>query len=278
MSAVAPAAFAWVIASWMAFVDPVANCSSRIMAMFRPGTIVQLTSGRSNLRRTIVTSKSATPVRPIVSVTGWPSGPRTWATIWSTVSPAVVCAVRRALIQSPRRSPAASAGVSGDHRADDRVAVVGRQLHPDPDERAGERLLGRLHLVGGHERGVSRIADRVGDAPDRGVGKRLVVEVLGVDVVVLDVAPRLVDQREVRVRPGDGRRRATRTPGSAARPTLPEQDARREHDDGEDGDEHRDDAAWDAATPGCSGRRVTVWCRGGRRGRLERGGRGEAPA
>ena len=72
-----PAPSPRLIAALSASVAPVANWSRRIIATVRPGTIAQLTSGRSNLRRVIVTSKSAPPSRPTVSVTCSPSGPRT---------------------------------------------------------------------------------------------------------------------------------------------------------------------------------------------------------
>ena len=80
----APAALASLIAPSTAFVAPVENCSSRIIATSVPGTIAQVTSGRSNWRRVIVTSKSAWPSRPMVSVTASPSGPRTREMISST--------------------------------------------------------------------------------------------------------------------------------------------------------------------------------------------------
>ena len=60
MILVAPADLASLIAPSTALVAPVANCSSRIIATSsRPGTIDHVTSGRSNWRRVIVTSKSA---------------------------------------------------------------------------------------------------------------------------------------------------------------------------------------------------------------------------
>ena len=60
----------------------------------------------------IVTSKSATPSRPMVSVTGSPSGPRTRDTISSIVSPAVFHP-STAMIRSLRRSSDSDAGVLG---------------------------------------------------------------------------------------------------------------------------------------------------------------------
>ena len=112
MIPVAPAAFASLIAPSTAFVAPVENCSSRIIATSRPGTIDQVTSGRSNWRRVIVTSKSAVPSRPIVSVTGSPSGPRTRETTSSTVWPSVFQPSTE-MMRSPRRSSDSSAGVLG---------------------------------------------------------------------------------------------------------------------------------------------------------------------
>ena len=71
-----------------------------------------MTSGRSNWRRVIVTSKSAVPSRPIVSVTGSPSGPRTRDTTSSTVWPSVVQPSTE-MIRSPRWRSDSSAGVLG---------------------------------------------------------------------------------------------------------------------------------------------------------------------
>ena len=82
-----------------------------------------------------------------------------------------------------------------DDRADHRLLVVTGQLDADADERARERLLGGLDLVSRHERRVPLVAHRVGHPPDGAVGELPVVEVLGVDVVVLDGVPRLLDQR-----------------------------------------------------------------------------------
>ena len=82
------------------------------MAIFVSGTMAQLTSGRSNLRRVIVTSKSAVPSRPMVTTTCSPSGPRTRETVSSTVSPSVLLPLT-AWIWSPRLRPASSAGVPG---------------------------------------------------------------------------------------------------------------------------------------------------------------------
>ena len=135
----APAALASVIAPLTASVAPVANCSSRIIAMSVPGTIAQDTSGRSNWRRVIVTSKSALPSRPIVSVTSSPSGPRTRETVSSRVSPSVVLP-STAMITSPRWRPASSAGVFGSiERISDRLPLVGLvDLDADADELAAD--------------------------------------------------------------------------------------------------------------------------------------------
>ncbi len=112
MMAVAPSPVAPLMAASTPSVAPVANWSSRMNATLRPGTIAQLTSGRSNCLRVMATSNGLPSPRWIDSVTGSPSGPRTRDTTSSMVSPSVVLP-STATIRSPRRSPASSAGVPG---------------------------------------------------------------------------------------------------------------------------------------------------------------------
>ena len=88
----------------------------------------------------------------------------------------------------------------GDDGVDDRAAlVVLTDLDPDADERAAQRLVHRLRLLGREEARVVLVAHRFGQAADRAVRELLVVEVLRVDVVLVDRAPRLLDEVDVLV-------------------------------------------------------------------------------
>ena len=82
------------------------------MATLRPGTIAQLTSGRSNCLRTILTSNGSPLPRWMVRVTASPSGPRTRDTT-SSIDWPVVDVPSTLTILSPRLRPASSAGVPG---------------------------------------------------------------------------------------------------------------------------------------------------------------------
>ncbi len=172
----------------------------------------------------------------MVSVTGSPSGPRTRDTTSSIASPSVdlpsTCGDHVAALEARRLG-----GRARDHRPDDRaLGLVGVELDADADERARQRLVDGLRLVGGHERRVPLVADGRGQAADRAVGEVAVVEVLGVDVVVLDRLPRLARSARGRSAPAapDAGRRPVRG-GPRARPGIADGDAAREHDDGEHG-------------------------------------------
>ena len=100
------------IAPTRAFAAPVENDSSRMTASLLPGASDQLTSGRVSFARTIVKFRSDPSRSWRTSVTGVPSGPRTFTTICSTVWPATAFPSTRRITSSARR-PAFSAGLSG---------------------------------------------------------------------------------------------------------------------------------------------------------------------
>jgi hypothetical protein len=78
---------------------------------------------------------------------------------------------------------------------DDDGTVPLVHLDADPDERAGERLVGALALLRRHERGVPRIVDGPGEAVDGAVGQVAAVEVRRSDVLLVEEVPGLADQR-----------------------------------------------------------------------------------
>ena len=162
--------------------------------------------------RTMSTFRTG-PSAPLrtVSLTVVPGSPRTRPTVSSRVSPFVVVpSIVRTM--SPAWRPAFSAGLPRKT-----PTTIGRPSGevstsaPMPAYEPRERRAPRGAFLGRHELGVAGVADRVGHAVDRGVGELLVVEVGGVDVVLVELVPGLVDERQLvagRGRGGGGRRAA----------------------------------------------------------------------
>ena len=117
-------------------------------------------------------------------------------------------------------------GVREDARDDDRPVLALADLDADAHERARQRAVGGLGLLRGHERRVALVADGLGERADRRVRHVGVVEAVGVDVVVVDRAPRLLDEADVGGRAAGPRGRgaglerpfAERPAGSCRRP------------------------------------------------------------
>ena len=121
----------------------------------------------------------------------------------------------------------------GEDRHDERQAV-GRCADPDadPDEGARQVLGTGGPLLGGHERRVSGVADRLGHAIDRAVDEGLVVELIGADVLAMQDVPGLAYQPEVRRRRatvGSRGRRSGIARDGRCEASDPDPDAERQH-------------------------------------------------
>ena len=216
-----------------------------------PGTIAQLTSGRSNSRRVIVTSKSSLAVAADREDDVLALGAADAADGLVDRLALGGLAVDGDLIRSPRWRPASSAGVFGN-TVEIEIAPSSPSLtwtpmptnEPDSDWSAACASSAVMNEVCPSSPTASVMR------PDRRVGQLLVVEAVGVDVVVVDGAPGLVDEGRCR----RARRWAAGVavpawsgPPPSAPPVPPDGDAGREHDDREHGREHQHQRAGDPA-------------------------------
>jgi hypothetical protein len=143
-----------------------------------------------------------------------------------------------ATISSPFWKPAFSAGLPLGYADDERQAIVGR-VDADADAHvfAGQVARPVRPLLGGHERGVAGIADRLGHAVDGAVDEILVVERVGADVLGVKDVPGLADEAEIGGCGGarSRGRRSGPTQGGQVQTSDPDPDAQRQHQRETDG-------------------------------------------
>ena len=216
----------------MPSVAPVANWSSRMKATLRPGTIVQ-----PHQRQVELLARDGDVERLALAALDREGDRLALGTADPRHDLVDGLAIGRLAVDRDDQVAPPQPGLLGrrarDDRADDRaLGLVLVERDADAHERARQRLVDGLRLIGGQERRVALVADGLGHAPDRAVGEVAVVQVLGVDVVVLDRLPRLLDQREVR-----GAAAVAGSGGLAAVGAGSAREGAGEHDDREDGGE-----------------------------------------